>query len=241
MSSGLESLHKILKDEKRRTIITLLQEKDGTSYTELMTALGIKSTGKLNYHLKVLCKLITKNPDGLYVLTDKGKLAVNLLKEFSERKSQAQVEAAPYPKGYYIIVSLFSSVFISLNAVLFFLGQITTATFLEHLVTTILAFIFLVAAERARAKRLLWQPSRQMLGAAFSIVFAFAFVGGVCLFFVGGFVLFGLVPQWIHSFFPTFNSWIVTSFVLGSVFGGLVGYFVFRRSRYSDPEYYKPF
>lgn len=58
MSSGLESLHKVLKDEKRRKIITLLNEKEA-SYTELMNMLEIiSSTGKLNYHLKVLNELI---------------------------------------------------------------------------------------------------------------------------------------------------------------------------------------
>jgi predicted transcriptional regulator len=79
MPSGLESLHKILKDEKRRKIIRLLNEKGSQGYTELLNALGIDSTGKLNYHLKILNELITKREDGQYVLTDKGKLAFNLL------------------------------------------------------------------------------------------------------------------------------------------------------------------
>ncbi len=88
MSSGLESLHKVLKDEKRRKIVTLLNEKGSLSYTDFMNSLGIDSTGKLNYHLKILNELITKREDGLYILTDKGKLAVRLVQELGKEKAK---------------------------------------------------------------------------------------------------------------------------------------------------------
>ena len=54
MSSGLTSLHKILKEETRRKIMLLLNEKQSLSYTELLDATETGSTGLLNYHLKVL-------------------------------------------------------------------------------------------------------------------------------------------------------------------------------------------
>jgi hypothetical protein len=44
MSQGIESLRRILKDETRRRAITLVNEKP-MSYTELMDALNIVSTG----------------------------------------------------------------------------------------------------------------------------------------------------------------------------------------------------
>ncbi len=53
-SSDITSLHKILKDETRRKIILLLNEKNTMSYTELMETMGFLTTGLLNYHLKVL-------------------------------------------------------------------------------------------------------------------------------------------------------------------------------------------
>ena len=49
-----------------------------------MSALEITSTGKLNYHLKMLNGLVEKNQDGLYLLTEKGKLAIRLMEEFCE-------------------------------------------------------------------------------------------------------------------------------------------------------------
>ncbi|MCW3996158.1 MAG: winged helix-turn-helix domain-containing protein [Candidatus Bathyarchaeota archaeon] len=84
MNSGLDSLHKILKDENRRKIVLLLNEKGSLSYTDLMDMLGIVRTGTLNYHLKVLGDLLAKNETGHYVLTEKGKLSSRLLIEFPE-------------------------------------------------------------------------------------------------------------------------------------------------------------
>ncbi len=85
MKSGIDSLHKILKNKTRRRIILLLHEKESLSYTDLMNALGITNTGKMNYHLKVLDNLLSKREDGQYVLTEKGVLASRLLSEFPEK------------------------------------------------------------------------------------------------------------------------------------------------------------
>jgi DNA-binding transcriptional ArsR family regulator len=60
MNDGLASLHKVLKDETRRKIVLLLNEKESLSYTDLLNALRNFSTGKLNYHLKILNKLVSK-------------------------------------------------------------------------------------------------------------------------------------------------------------------------------------
>ncbi len=73
MGSGLDSLHKILKDETRRKIVLLLNEKDALSHSDLMAKLGFLTTGLLNYHLKQLDNLLTKDADGKYTLTEKGQ------------------------------------------------------------------------------------------------------------------------------------------------------------------------
>ena len=91
MSSGVGSLHRILKDETRRRIILLLREKESLSYVDLMKALGITNTGKMNYHLKVLSSLLSKKDDGQYVLSEKGMLASRLLLEFSETNAARQL------------------------------------------------------------------------------------------------------------------------------------------------------
>jgi DNA-binding transcriptional ArsR family regulator len=48
MSAGIASLHKILKDETRRKIILQLHEEGSLSYVDLMKAIGIANTGKMN-------------------------------------------------------------------------------------------------------------------------------------------------------------------------------------------------
>jgi DNA-binding transcriptional ArsR family regulator len=66
------SLHKILGDTTRRSILELLKEKDAISYTEIMAALRVTNTGRLNYHIKALNGLISKDDQGKYHLTERG-------------------------------------------------------------------------------------------------------------------------------------------------------------------------
>jgi hypothetical protein len=79
------ALHKILSDPTRRLIIELLAEKAEFSYTEIMAELRISNTGRLNYHLKALNSLLSKDDQGKYRLTEKGKLAANMLKTFPNK------------------------------------------------------------------------------------------------------------------------------------------------------------
>ena len=79
------SLHKILNDVTRRSILELLAEKEALSYTELMTLLQVTNTGRLNYHLKALGTLVSKDNQGKYYLTERGQLAVNLLQTLPQK------------------------------------------------------------------------------------------------------------------------------------------------------------
>lgn len=85
METDWSSLHRILSDTTRRNILQLLSEKETLSYTEIMTLLQITNTGRLNYHLKSLGNLISKDDAGKYHLTEQGRLAASLVKTFPER------------------------------------------------------------------------------------------------------------------------------------------------------------
>jgi DNA-binding transcriptional ArsR family regulator len=89
MSTVIAGLHKILKDETRRKIILLLDAKGTLTYTELLESTEAGSTGRLNYHLKILGDLLAKNETGQYMLSEKGKVAVKLIAEFPEDSRQA--------------------------------------------------------------------------------------------------------------------------------------------------------
>jgi hypothetical protein len=57
-----------------------------------------------------------------------------------------------------------------------------------------------------------------------TIIFC-AWLGGVLLFFGGGLLL-----VWLKQhFFGTFNDWILFSFSIGSIAGGLMGFLIYRR------------
>jgi predicted transcriptional regulator len=85
MDMDWSSLHKAMRDSTRRSIVELLSERQTLNYTDIMTVLGVTNTGRLNYHLKALGDLISKNSEGGYQLTDKGRAAANLLRTFPER------------------------------------------------------------------------------------------------------------------------------------------------------------
>ena len=72
----------ILKDQTRRTIIIRLNDNGHMSYVELMKSAEVNNTGRFNYHLKVLAALLEKQSDGGYVLTERDRLAVQLLDKF---------------------------------------------------------------------------------------------------------------------------------------------------------------
>ena len=82
METNWNSLHKTLRDATRRSILELLSERGTLAYTDVMTLMAVTNTGRLNYHLRALNGLITKDTDGRYRLTEKGQLACNMLKAF---------------------------------------------------------------------------------------------------------------------------------------------------------------
>lgn len=67
----------ILSDQTRAGILEAIREKGSMSYVEIQRLLGIKSTGKLNYHLKVIGDLLEKEAEsGKYRLTKRGLQAL---------------------------------------------------------------------------------------------------------------------------------------------------------------------
>ncbi len=87
---------KILKDPLRRRIIKLLAEEGPLEYTELLRRLGIKSTGHLNYHLKILREFLVKDELGRYMLNSDGLY----LYEFLKRFGRVDVESEYYSQSF---------------------------------------------------------------------------------------------------------------------------------------------
>lgn len=72
-----------LNHEIRRGILALISSSGPTSYTQLLEHFTL-STGKLNYHLKLLKELVEKNENGLYLVSERGKIAMQILNVLNE-------------------------------------------------------------------------------------------------------------------------------------------------------------
>jgi len=83
LSIDIRNLHGVLKDQSRRKILAALKGRGALTYTELLGVVDTVHTGKLNYHLKVLGDLITKDDASRYTLTEKGEIAVRILSGFA--------------------------------------------------------------------------------------------------------------------------------------------------------------
>jgi hypothetical protein len=141
MSSALEPLHKILKDETRRRIVLLLNGKGSLSYTDLMETLKIGSTGTLNYHLKVLGDLLEKNLDGQYALTEKGRLAARFLAEFPEQDSSLNAKKVWW-RRFWIVAIVLPLAGLMLILSLYSLGYLDFAGMVRGLFGFITAILF---------------------------------------------------------------------------------------------------
>jgi len=134
MSPRLVSLHKILKDETRKKILLVLNEKGSVSYTGLMDSLGISNTGLLNYHLQVLGDLLSKNANGQYLLTERGKLALRVLQEFPDENGQLYQQRA-------IPVLVISIAFFLVVSFLYIAPQHISQVFFASLIIVISIFL----------------------------------------------------------------------------------------------------
>ncbi len=88
--SSEEVLLNALHHEIRREILRLIS-KTPHSYSQLLTHFDI-STGKLNYHLRLLEGLIEKNQDGEYILTILGKKSLETLEQFNQELNSTDQE-----------------------------------------------------------------------------------------------------------------------------------------------------
>lgn len=240
MSSNIADLHKILKDETRRKAIILLHERGNLSYVDLMKALGIANTGKMNYHLKILGDLLTKTEEGKYALTEKGKLASRLLVEFPERKSQTQNETE-LPRWLYVAGYLFAFVFLIGNVAAYVRGVINYSSMMINTLIAISTLMVFVVSSQVRKLKAKWPSKRQILWTEIYFII-FGALTGIAVFLIGGsFLLFAfetlLQSAGVQFVLFPFAWWVIVSFVFGPLIGGCVGYLLFKRSRYAKARY----
>ena len=229
MSSGIASLHKILKDETRRNIVLLLNEKGTMSYTELMETLGFLTTGLLNYHLKVLDDLITKNETGQYMLTEKGKLSSKLLLEFPENMENQGQRIPTWWRKFWISVGTVTVAFIALNLAMYFLGYINLSKLYQYLTWNLAAVAIVYMIQHItrdvlskKTQLLLNKIAYTMLGVWVGLMISF--LGGILFAYMGGHP-----DDWFGI------TWTLTMVVF-SIIGGYFGYNFGKSRGFKRPE-----
>lgn len=128
MKDDFSKANKILANSTRRLILELIRKKGEVSYVEIRKALGHINTGKLNYHLKIIDDLVTKNSiTGKYGLTLAGIAALKML----EAKDETEIYNYEVSQPHHRVPSLtpskktkFSALVLSISAILIVIGLI---------------------------------------------------------------------------------------------------------------------
>jgi hypothetical protein len=238
MSQGIASLHKILKDEKRRRIIQLLNDRGNLSHSDLMDNLELASTGQLNYHLKILGDLLEKNEIGQYRLSEKGKLAYKVLTDFPNGQPMEQ----SYKRKRLIasILAIANAISLIVSSLLFFIGYINWHFFSSQMIYSFVAFLVAFIIFKFPTSRPKYDPKRARKLTAASFVIGGAMFTSIFLFFVTGILLMTILGTRIPGG-PIGTAFLLFSFVGGPIIGGIIGYYLSRRSKYSNPSFYSPF
>jgi DNA-binding transcriptional ArsR family regulator len=222
MTSAIESLHKILKDETRRKIVLLLNEKGSLGYTDLMDRINVVSTGTLNYHLKVLGNLIEKSPSGVYPLTERGKLAYRILTEFPDQ------ENPPQDKRIYKAWLVFAVATVTLSILTGYFLKIPLERQVITLTILLLSFGF---AFYIRIK-----PSKSG-NRAFDISIGALGIGFVLWFLIASLVLFSGLRWQIVDATGNFgdNFTVFTTLIICWIVGGFIGDLIGKSRNYKIP------
>jgi DNA-binding transcriptional ArsR family regulator len=130
------SLLKALDDENRRKIVRLLRENGTLSYSELMKATPVHSSGKMNYHLKVLDDLLSTNEKCQYSLTEKGVFAYTSLNSFQNKKSLLKINT---PWRQWIGPTILSTLYLLGIFFLYSRGKLDFEVALLNLISAVLA------------------------------------------------------------------------------------------------------
>ncbi len=243
MSIGISGLHKILKDETRRKIILLLNDKGNLTYTELLQATEAGSTGRFNYHLKILGDLVAKNETGQYLLSEKGKVAVKLIAEFPEDINQA----ARYrnQKLLLAVVTVGNFLYLAILLVFYAVGQLAPYRLATGISSFAVGMVFLFIIYRVQKAASLPGASEETVQMKFAYV-----CGGVCLFLGVGFLGVGVVFRVVSDLLgwrfsmgnPLFETlwnpaYMTFSMLIAPTIGGVLFYYLGKRRGFKRPKW----
>jgi hypothetical protein len=240
MSEGIASLHKVLKDETRRKIILLLSDKGSLSYVDLMKELQITSTGKMNYHLKILSDLLAKNEAGHYTLTEKGKLASRLLLEFPEENRTGKPK---WWRRFWLESLIFIISFTAIFSAAYILGYINSYSLYQNLISLIFIIGFSYMIQHILRDIL---SKKTKLAIAKTVYIGGGIVLGLAAAFIGGGIalsgLSGLLGETFAPGNPAYTifwsaEYLVFSLLIAPTIGALGMYRFGKKRRFRTANY----
>ncbi len=226
-------------------MLLLLHEKVSLSYTELMNGLAIDSTGKMNYHLKILNELVVKREDGNYALTEKGMLASRLLTDFPEANRQQFGLKPKWWRRFWLgamvsFISFFVIYFAAYSA-----GYINSSNLYENLVSLILIMGFCYMIQHILRDVL--SKNAQLVIAKMVYIAIGVFLGITIAFIAGGFAFVGisrlLGKQFepgdpLYAFFWS-DGYLIFSLLIAPTVGAIASY-NFGKKRHFRTQNYNP-
>lgn len=219
----LNSLYKVLKDETRKKVVLALHDKGSLTYSDLMAAVQVESTGRFNYHLKVLNGLISKTEDNRYVLSEKGESAYRLLSDFPESQGFVGFTKEKFKK-FSIIAGLGQVAIITTAALLYVFGYMDFQRFVLLIVTA--TFILALAYFQFRNYGTIRPGTKKAdLAAKFIYTVGTGCIAGFLAFFVG--IIINQAANLLKMPSPTQGNMALTlvlTFIVAPVIGGVIGY-----------------
>ena len=145
MRDQVTNLNRILSSSIRREILELIRENGELSYVAIRQALGQMNTGQLNYHLKSLGDLVSKDTlTGKYKLSEAGNNAMSIFQN-KEQSSIYMRSGAPLMGKSELFGIIVPLIILSVYTyyVFFYLGIVKISTVVANLILWAVVLIFI--------------------------------------------------------------------------------------------------
>jgi hypothetical protein len=191
-----------------------------------MASVQVDSTGKFNYHIKVLNGLITKTEDAKYALTEKGESAYRLLNDFPEAKGPKENF-----RKFSIIAGLGHIAIFTSAVLLYVFGYLDFSRFIILIIAAIFALALTYFQFRSYGT-IRPGTKRADVAAKFVYTVGAGCIAGFLAFFID--IIINQTANILKMPSPMKGSWgspiMAVTFIIAPVIGGIVGYFYGKRT-----------
>lgn len=138
---------------------------------------------------------------------------------------------------FYIIAS---SIGLLVSIVLFITGYLDWLWFSRQVFASTGDYLIALIIWKMPTKNSRYEPNRARKITAFFFVLGGAMFTSIALFFFTGYLLMTILGTRIPAG-PIGDAFLAFSFGVGPIIGGIFGYLIFRKSKYSNPSLYSSF